>query len=80
MSQTIRAHFDGKVFVPDEAVNMPAGQSVRVQPANSDNGTGPSDPVVQDRRDRLRAYAGGLAMGGIPLDATRRENLYRDND
>lgn len=80
MSQTIRAHFDGKVFVPDEAVHIPAGQEVHVLPTASGNGTPPSDPLIHDRRERLRAYAGGLAMGGIPLDATRRENLYQDRD
>lgn len=26
----IRAHFDGKVFVPDESVNIPAGTAARV--------------------------------------------------
>lgn len=28
---TIKAHFDGKVIVPDEPVNLPAGQSLLVQ-------------------------------------------------
>jgi hypothetical protein len=26
----LRAHFDGKVFVPDEPVNLPAGKAVEV--------------------------------------------------
>ena len=30
MSRTIRAHFDGKVFVPDEPVDLPTGQSVDI--------------------------------------------------
>lgn len=31
---TIKAHFDGKVFVPDEPVDLPTGQpiEVRIQP------------------------------------------------
>lgn len=28
---TIRAHFDGKVFVPDEPVDLPQGRAVRFQ-------------------------------------------------
>ena len=28
---TIRVHFDGKVFVPDEPVNIPINQSATVQ-------------------------------------------------
>ncbi len=27
---TIRAHFDGKVFVPDEPVDLPVGQHVNI--------------------------------------------------
>lgn len=29
---TIKAHFDGKVFVPDEPVDLPKDQPVVVQP------------------------------------------------
>lgn len=28
---TIRAHFDGRVFVPDEPVDLPQGRAVRFQ-------------------------------------------------
>lgn len=31
MTQTIRAHFDGKVIVPDEPVQLPVGQPLRIQ-------------------------------------------------
>ncbi len=27
---TIRAHFDGKVFVPDEPVDLPVGETVEI--------------------------------------------------
>ena len=30
MTQTIRAHFDGKVIIPDEPVQLPVGQSLRL--------------------------------------------------
>jgi hypothetical protein len=30
MGQTISAHFDGKVIVPDEPIQLPVGQSLRV--------------------------------------------------
>lgn len=30
MTQTITAHFDGKVIVPDEPVQLPVGQALRV--------------------------------------------------
>ena len=37
MTQTIAAHFDGKVIVPDEPVQFSAGQALRVhlEPAES---------------------------------------------
>lgn len=31
MTRTIAAHFDGKVIVPDEPVQLPVGQPLRVQ-------------------------------------------------
>jgi hypothetical protein len=30
MTTTVRAHFDGNVFVPDERVDIPAGTALRV--------------------------------------------------
>jgi hypothetical protein len=30
MTRTIKAHFDGRVFVPDEPVNLPSGHSVEI--------------------------------------------------
>ncbi|HEX3356508.1 MAG TPA: hypothetical protein VHS31_05950 [Tepidisphaeraceae bacterium] len=45
---TIRCHFDGKVFVPDEPIDLPGNQSLLVhiepgvvikEPANGGNGT-----------------------------------------
>jgi hypothetical protein len=31
MTQTLLAHFDGKVIVPDEPVEFPVGQQLRVR-------------------------------------------------
>ena len=31
MTQTIAAHFDGRVIVPDEPVELPIGQPLRVR-------------------------------------------------
>jgi hypothetical protein len=30
MTQTINAHFDGKVIIPDEPVQLPVGQALRI--------------------------------------------------
>ena len=34
----IKGHFDGKVFVPDEPVDLPRGQAVILHVQSSDNG------------------------------------------
>jgi hypothetical protein len=43
MTRTIKAHFDGRVFVPDEPVNLPSGHSVEINvqssPAVPERGT-----------------------------------------
>jgi hypothetical protein len=31
MTQTISAHFDGKVIIPDEPLELPVGQPLRVR-------------------------------------------------
>jgi hypothetical protein len=31
MTQTITGHFDGKVIVPDQAVELPVGQPLRIR-------------------------------------------------
>lgn len=31
MTKIIDAHFDGKVFIPDEPVELPVGQPLRIQ-------------------------------------------------
>lgn len=86
----IRAHFDGKVIVPDEPVDWPINQPLSIQavpvdaPAasgagsNEANGTMPSVEVIAERLAKLRAISGRLASGGIPDEALRRENLYED--
>jgi hypothetical protein len=45
MARTISAHFDGKVIVPDEPIDLPAGQRVYVlvYPAEPEKPAGPAD-------------------------------------
>lgn len=42
----ILGHFDGKVFVPDEPVNLPNGQAVIVHVRGSDDNPKPSGPHI----------------------------------
>jgi hypothetical protein len=48
---TIRAHFDGRVFVPEEPVHLPASQSVeltvrKVEASKSKNGSRRGSPAA----------------------------------
>ena len=73
---TIRAHFDGKVIVPDEPVDWPVGRSIRV---SIDLQEEPRVPSVEERRAALRRLAARAVPGvNIPEEALRRENLYEE--
>jgi hypothetical protein len=78
MAIRIRAHFDGKVIVPDEPVDLPVGREFE-----ADLHVEPS-PEVQDDFERrkaviLRVAANGVRGTNIPLKALRRENLHGDD-
>ena len=77
MSMTIRAHFDGKVIVPDEPVELPVDQPLKVEvhvaPSEYSNLT------PEERRAALdRLVTQAIPGLNIPDDALRRENLYEE--
>ena len=58
----IRCHFDGKVIVPDEPVDLPVGQPIYVR---VEDGSGRSGVVFIDPPDRKPMTVGEmLASGG----------------
>jgi hypothetical protein len=78
MRLSIRAHFDGRVIVPDEPLDIPTNQPLRVEfdvagSSTEANGSAARDAAVE--RIRSRAIK-GLS---IPLDALRRESIYGDD-
>ena len=77
---SIRAHFDGKVIVPDEPVDLPvnAALEVDVRPRLR---SGRADEATVTRRLAAleRFVARGVAGASIPDEALRRERLYSDN-
>jgi len=77
MGIRVRAHFDGKVIVPEEPVDLPAGQQVQVelhigQPFEE------QDDFARRLAAMHRIAARGVRGTSIPLEALRRENLYED--
>lgn len=77
MSMMIRAHFDGKVIVPDEPVDLPVDQPLRVEL----HPTSPDAAVaeLERRRQALRRFVARAIHGvNIPDEALRRENIYEE--
>jgi hypothetical protein len=80
MSATIRAHFDGKVIVPDEPVDLPVNQPLEVElrPIPAELEPVQNTLSVEERLRRLRATSGRISGPTIPAEALRRENLYEE--
>lgn len=97
-SISIHAHYDGKVLVPDEPLDLKVDQTVIIEihqqpenkqmslnvPAECDAETGPwKNPAEFTAEEQLEALKTLVnVMKGnpdIPLDATRRINLYEDS-
>ena len=61
MTQTLSAHFDGKVIVPDEPVQLPVGEPLRIIVAVA-------PPMPQSRR-RLGTLKGTVQHISAEFDA-----------
>lgn len=78
MKAAIRARFDGKVFVPEEPVDLPEGERVLIQvvaPSHSLHRAETPEQLEQ-LLDELRATA--VPKVNIPDEVLRREHLYED--
>lgn len=85
MSRSIRAHFDGKAIIPDEPVDLPINQPLRVRVENglpAERGRRSMNAAdvdaVTDRLQRLKSITGIVTGPPIDPEALRRENLYDD--
>jgi hypothetical protein len=69
MTQRIRAHFDGRVIVPDQPVDLPVNEPLEfdVRPT-APNGRGASAGGKSD----LNRFSGSISLGEDPLDYQRR--------
>jgi hypothetical protein len=75
MVLTIRAHFDGRVIVPDEPLDLPVDQVLRVDltPISPEM----EEVSIEERRAALRRVVSRRIHGlSIPDEALRREHLY----
>jgi hypothetical protein len=77
MALTIRAHYDGKVFVPDEPVDLPINQALEleVKPV-----TVPDGELSLDERRAAFERVVARAIHGLKIsdESLRRENIYEE--
>lgn len=77
MTWKILAHFDGKVIVPDETVDLPVNSPLEVSLSPvPGNGAQAGDQAIRERLRRLARATGCLSAPSIPTEALRRESLY----
>jgi len=77
---TIFAHFDGKVIVPDEPVNLPVDTLLEVD-IRSRTVASPSSKTAADSRLAALERVVARARHGlrIPAEGLRREQIYGDD-
>lgn len=83
-SVSIHAHFDGKVIVPEEPVDLPVNQPLIIDihspEATARSGKDPRDFTPEERLAALEKLV-RMSAGDpiVPLEALRRENMYDDD-
>ncbi|MDP6111974.1 MAG: hypothetical protein QGG53_08900 [Planctomycetota bacterium] len=51
MKESLKAHYDGTVLVPDEPVNLPVGTPLRIQVEVAESGTSPFKDLLEFEAD-----------------------------
>ncbi len=67
-----KAHFDGRVIIPDEPVDLPVNVTFELEIFAE-----PREEIDIEERLRRLERASGTLPGGVPSDdSLRRENMY----
>jgi len=75
MATVIRAHFDGKVIVPDEPVDLPVDQPLEAELRVSEARLSPAE--IEKRRAAIKRLAAKAIHGlNMPDFAFSRESIY----
>jgi hypothetical protein len=80
MTQIVSAHFDGKVIVPDEPVELPVGTPLRIQ-VEVQNVAPPADKIATQPADAASARFAGLLnlaadLPDAPSDLAAQHDHY----
>jgi len=75
MSVVIRMHFDGKVFVPDQPVDLPVNEPIEAEIRAPEARLSPKE--IKRRRAAIKRLA-SMAIPGLKLSdfALSRESIY----
>lgn len=85
---TIKCHFDGSVFVPDEPVNLPVGANLNLSVQPNENGAGAVlmrqgggtvADVISSGAIGGWAHRTDITDGRAFVDRLRAERLHRRN-
>lgn len=76
MVHRIRAHFDGRIIVPDEPVDLPRNQPLDVDLRVIAPEFGPDRALIEQRLWALGRLSGAVTAPPVPPEALRRESLY----
>jgi hypothetical protein len=79
MTLTIRAHFDGKVIVPDEPVALPRNTELRISVETTAT-TPVASTSPEEQRAAFDAFVANARAHPVPHlndEATRRDSIYR---
>lgn len=68
---TIKAHFDGKVFVPEEPVDLPSGQSVNIPVPRRRARGGAAEIAKRLRKSPLKKVWDDIAAGRDSTEVAR---------
>ncbi len=77
MTTSLKAHYDGRVIIPDEPVDLPVNTPLELQlsPAAKE----PNERDLQEARRRLARATGFLKHPPPPPEALRRESIYDES-
>ncbi|HSZ59202.1 MAG TPA: hypothetical protein VK797_26410 [Tepidisphaeraceae bacterium] len=77
---TIKAHFDGRVIVPDQPVDLLQGQElvVHFEPARAENGPAKNGEPTPSELDSADAWIDEHAVDdpSLPIDGARQHDHY----